>query len=114
MQFMLLQYTEENKMCALPREVGQQLHGAYTAYTAALKEAGAYVANHGLKMTNAATTVRLREGQAQVQNGPFAETREQFAGYYLIDVADLDAALQWARRHPAAPYGTVEVRPVWG
>jgi hypothetical protein len=84
------------------------------AYTEAMRQAGAFVANHGLQPTSAATTVRAPGGKASVLNGPFAETKEQLGGYYLIDVADLDAALTWAKRCPGAAYGAVEVRPVWG
>ncbi len=61
----------------------------------------------------AATTVRVKSGKTEVLNGPYAETREQLGGYYLIDVADLDAALAWAARCPGASHGVVEVRPVW-
>jgi len=110
MEFLLLQYGEEKKMMAIPREEARHFYAAYQAYTAALREAGAYVSNRGLKPTDAATTVR----SSGVLDGPFAETKEQFGGFYLIDVPDLDAALAWARRHPAAAYGAVEVRPVWG
>jgi hypothetical protein len=110
MEFLLMQYCEEKKMMAMPREEAKHFHGAYMAYTAALKEAGVYVSNRGLKPIGSATTVR----NTSVLDGPFAETKEQFAGFYLIDVEDLDAALAWAKRHPAAPYGAVEVRPVWG
>lgn len=110
MEFLLLQYGEEKKMMAIPREEAKHFHAAYMAYTEALKEAGAYVTNRGLKPTMAATTVRA----TGVLDGPYAETKEQFGGFYLIDVPDLDAALAWARRHPAAAYGAVEVRPVWG
>jgi hypothetical protein len=114
MQFMLMQYHTEKTMFSLPREEAMQLHGAYMAYTDALKKANAYVANTGLRPSADAATVRAPDGEATVQNGPFAETKEQLAGFYLIDVADQDAALVWAKRHPAARYGAIEVRPVWG
>jgi hypothetical protein len=84
------------------------------AYTEAMQKAGVFVANHGLHPTSAATTVRASGGKASVQDGPFAESKEQLAGYYLIEVPDLDAALSWAKRCPGAAYGAVEVRPVWG
>ena len=109
MQFMLLQYGNETANMSMPKEEAMQLYGAYMAYTQALKDAGAYVDATGLKPTSAATTVR----GTSVLNGPFAETKEQFAGFYRIDVADLDAALAWAKRHPAAPYGAIEVRALW-
>jgi hypothetical protein len=66
-----------------------------------------------LKPVATATTVRMKNGKTEVLNGPYAETREQLGGYYLIDVADLDAALSWAARCPGASYGTIEVRPIW-
>lgn len=114
MKYMLLQYGNENAMLNLPREEAIQIHGAYMAYTEAMKQAGAYVGNSGLRPTSEATTVRAPGGKVSVLDGPFAETKEQFAGYYLIDVPDLDAALSWAKRHPAASFGAIEVRPVWG
>jgi hypothetical protein len=114
MQYLLLQYGNETMAMSLPKEEAIQLHGAYMAYTEAMKKSGAYVANQGLRPTSEATTVRSPGGKTSVLDGPFAETKEQLAGYYLIDVPDLDAALSWAKRHPFAGYGTIEVRPVWG
>jgi hypothetical protein len=78
------------------------------------KDAGVFVDNRGLAPTDASTTVRVREGETQVTDGPFAETKEYLAGYYLIEADDLDAALGWAARIPSATYGSVEVRPMWG
>lgn len=66
-----------------------------------------------LRPTAAATTVRVRDGKTEVLNGPYAETREQLGGYFLIEVPDLDAALTWAARCPGAAYGSIEVRPIW-
>jgi hypothetical protein len=81
-------------------------------YTQALHDAGVHVADNALELTDAATTVRIREGETVVSDGPFAETKEVLGGYYLVDVPDLDEALRWAERIPSAPYGSVEVRPV--
>jgi hypothetical protein len=78
----------------------------------ALGEAGAMVAAHGLDTEATATTVRTREGEAIVTDGPFAETKESFFSYIIIDVADLDAALEWAKKMPNVTYGSVEVRPL--
>lgn len=114
MRYLLLNYLDYDVMMNLPREEGGRIHAAYTAYTEAMKKAGAYVSNSGLAPATNATTVRAPGGEATVLNGPFAETKEQLAGFYLIDVADLDAALTWARRHPGAAHGAIEVRPVWG
>jgi hypothetical protein len=79
-----------------------------------IKAAGAFLDNNGLARTDSATTVRVRDGEAQVTDGPFAETKEYLAGYYLVEASDLDAALEWAAKIPSAAYGSVEVRPMWG
>jgi hypothetical protein len=83
------------------------------AYTEALNKAGVRVGSNRLRPTSEATTVRVPNGKKNVVNGPFAETKEQLAGYYLIEAPDLDAALSWAARCPGAAHGAIEVRPVW-
>jgi hypothetical protein len=93
-------------------ETGQRI-AAYRAYTEALTKAGALVAGDRLQHSPTATTVRIEGGKTQVLNGPYAETREQLGGYYLIEAPDLDAALSWAARCPGASHGAVEVRPIW-
>jgi hypothetical protein len=113
MEYMLLIYSEEHAMESLSQEQTQEMLGAYTAYTQALKDANLLRGANRLRKTSAATTVRLANGQTKAVDGPFAETKEQLAGYYMIDVPDLDAALSWASRCPAAQYGSVEVRPIW-
>ncbi len=85
---------------------------AYNAYSQALTEAGVMVGGAGLRPSHTATTLRLEQGQRQVQDGPYADTKEQLGGFFLIDVPDLDAALDWAARCPAASYCAVEVRPL--
>lgn len=85
---------------------------AYTAYSNALVQAGVAAGGAGLHPPAMATTVRLRGGTRQVQDGPFADTKELLGGLFLIDVGDLDAALEWAARCPAATTGAVEVRPM--
>jgi hypothetical protein len=88
---------------------------AYSAgwgrYTKALIDAGIFVAGAGMQGPDSATTLRLRDGQRLVQDGPYAETKEQLGGFYVINVPDLDTALDWASRCPCLPNGTVEVRP---
>jgi len=106
-------YGNENAMQGRSKEEVDQAVGAFMAYTEAAKSAGVLVGSNRLRPTSTATTVRIADSKTQVLNGPYAETREQLGGYYLIDVADLDAALSWAARCPAAQYGTVEVRPIW-
>ena len=87
--------------------------GAYTAFGQALTEAGVMTGGAGLQVPETATTLRKHNGQNMIQDGPFADTKEQLAGFYLIDVADLDAAMEWAARCPAIVYGgSVEVRPL--
>ena len=113
MQYMLLIYGEERAAESMPREQMTEVINAFMAYTQALKDAKALVGSNRLRPTSAATAVRTTDGQLKVLDGPFAETKEQLGGYYLIDVPDLDAALSWAKRCPASRYGTVEVRPVW-
>jgi len=85
--------------------------GAYRAYTKAMADAGVIVGGAGLQPPPLATTVRLRDGKRQVQDGPFADTKEQLGGYYVIEVPGLDQALDWAARCPSASSGSVEVRP---
>ena len=113
MQYMLLIYGDESAMqTTTPAQAGEMI-AAYGAYTEALRKAGILVSSDRLKPTSAATTVRLSAGKTEVLNGPYAETREQLGGYYLIDVPDLDAALSWAARCPGASHGALEVRPIW-
>ena len=85
---------------------------AWGAYAGAMGQAGVIVAGHGLQGRHTATTLRVRDGQRQVQDGPFADSKEQLGGYFVIDVPSLDDALAWAARSPTAGTGTVEVRPV--
>ncbi len=85
---------------------------AWRAYHKALVAAGAYVGGAPLKDVATATTVRLKDGRRHVQDGPFAEAKEQLGGFIIVDVPSLDAALEWAARCPAAATGSVEVRPV--
>ena len=113
MKYMLLIYGNEGEWQALPKNENDQRMAAYRAYTNAMITAGAMTAGDRLRHSDAATTVRVADGKTSVLNGPYAETREQLGGYYLIDVPDLDAALSWAARCPGASHGAVEVRPIW-
>jgi hypothetical protein len=81
-------------------------------YTRAMKEAGVLAGTEQLRATDTATSVRVRAGERLLTDGPFVETKEHLLGFYLVDVPDLDAAVEWAARMPAVRYGTVEVRPV--
>jgi hypothetical protein len=113
MQYLLLIYANEAAMLSRPKEQTAQTMAAYTAYTEAIKQAGVYVGSNRLQPTSTATTVRTPSGKSQVLDGPYAETKEQLGGYYLIEAADLDEALSWAARCPGAAYGAIEVRPIW-
>ena len=86
--------------------------GAWTAYSQAVAQAGILVSAGGLQPPSTATTVRVRGGQTQVQDGPYADTKEQLAGFFVIDVPNLDAALTWAAKAPSALTASVEVRPL--
>ena len=110
-QYMLLIYNPlENSMSPEQMaEMGQR----WDAYTKTLIDAGAFVGGDALERADVATTVRERDGQTQFTDGPFAETKEYLAGYYLVDCPDLDTALDHASRMPNVGYGSVEVRPVW-
>ena len=112
MKYLLMIFASEAAMQARSPAQTEEAHAAYGAYTEALKKAGAYLAGERLRPVATATTVRLKSGKSEVLNGPYAETKEQLAGYYLIDVPDLDEALRWARELPILSYGAVEVRPV--
>jgi hypothetical protein len=113
MQYLLMLYADEAQWDKMPKAAQEQAVGAYAAYTEALKKAGVWVGSNRLQLTATATTVRVANGKSQVLDGPYMESKEQLGGYYLIDVADLDAALSWAARCPGSSHGVVEVRPVW-
>ena len=113
MQYLLMLYADESGWDRLSAAEQQAGMAAYAAYTEALAKAGALVGGNRLQGVDTATTVRLVDGKPLVQDGPYAEAREQIGGYYLIEAADLDAGLAWAARCPGAGHGTIEVRPVW-
>ena len=112
MQYMLMIVGDEELAAKAHAEDMRNLMGAFIAYIRAMKEAGVMIAGDPLQPINTATIVRLRDGKTQVLDGPYADSKEQLAGYYLIDVPDLDKALEWAARCPGAAHGTMEVRPV--
>jgi hypothetical protein len=115
MEFMLLLNADEKIWTTMPEDEAGRTFAAYMAYTQALHDAGVFVAGSRLERSATATTVRVSaDGKASVLDGPYAETKEQLGGYYLIDVPDLDAAISWAARCPAASHGVIEVRPLAG
>jgi len=111
MQYLLLLYGDEKRWTKMDEAAWKAGVAEYQAFG---KEfASVILGSNPLQHTNTARTVRVRDGKQVDTDGPFAETKEQLGGYYLIDVPDLDAALSWAGRCPGARYGTVEVRPIW-
>lgn len=113
MEYLLMIYSEESGDQNLTKAQVDERMSAYGAYYEALRKAGVLLGSNRLRPTADATTVRVAGGKTEVLNGPYAETREQCGGYYLIEVPDLDAALAWAARCPGASHGAIEVRPVW-
>jgi hypothetical protein len=113
MKYMLLLYGDETRWDDMSPEDAAESMKAWGAFSEALVEAGAFLAGEGLAPTAAATTVRIKSGEVVHTDGPFAETREQLGGFYLLECPDLDAALGWAAKVPdLAEVGSVEVRPV--
>ena len=110
MQYLLLIYDNESTP---PSQGGDALMAEYGAFTQGIIQSGAFKAADRLKPTSTATTVRVRDGKTLVTDGPFAETREQLGGYYLIEAKDLDEANAIAAKVPTARTGSIEVRPVW-
>jgi hypothetical protein len=113
MQYLLTLYVNEAGWPKLSKAEQQQGMAAYAAYSEALAQAGVLRGANRLQPSSSATTVRITSGKTQVLDGPYADSKEQLGGYYLIDVPDLDAALSWAGRCPAVGHGVVEVRPIW-
>ena len=113
MQYLLMIYGSEAGRLAASKEQIAQMSAAYAAYTEAMTKAGVIRGGERLRPTSEATTVRVKNGKTEVLDGPYADTKEQLAGYFMIDVPDLDAALSWAARCPSAATGTMEVRPIW-
>ena len=113
MKYMLMDYVHEGGWPELTREDQERWLGAYRAYMQAMTDAGVLKSSGGLKPTSMATTVRVRSDKTQVLDGPYADSKEQLGGYYLIDVPDLDAALSWAGKCPGVGHGVVEVRAIW-
>jgi hypothetical protein len=113
MQYLLMAYVDEGGWPKLSKSEQEQGIAAYAAYGEALRTSGVMKGSNRLQPSSVATTVRNSNGKPQVLDGPYVDSKEQLGGYFLIDVPDLDAALSWASRCPAASHGVVEVRPVW-
>jgi hypothetical protein len=112
MQYLLLLYNDERTWAALADEKRNGIVREYFAVAEELRADGSYVAAAPLQPTTTASTIRIRDGERVVTDGPFAETKEQLGGFYLIEADSADEALRWAEKIPAARYGAVEVRPL--
>ena len=112
MQFALLIYEPPEAFATRKSDGTDPYTGAWRAYHKALVESGSYLAGDPLEVPETGTTVRLKEGKRRVQDGPFADTKEQLGGFIIMELPSLDAALDWAARCPTAATGAVEVRPL--
>ena len=113
MQYLLMVYVDEGGWPKLTKAEQEQGVAAYMAYAEALTKAGVLKGSNRLQPSSTATTVRMANGKPQVLDGPYADSKEQVGGYFLIEAPDLDAAISWAARCPGAGHGAVEVRPLW-
>jgi hypothetical protein len=112
MKYLCLIYDAESNLFAMSEAEMNALMGEYFGFTESIRKSGHYVAGEALKPVSTATTVRVRNGQVSTTDGPFAETKEQLGGYYLIEAKDLNEAIQVASRIPSARIGSIEVRPI--
>ena len=112
MQYLLLIYDNEKNMSQMSQSEGKKIMDEYFAFTEEITKSGKFVAGDALQPTHTATTVRVRDGKRLTTDGPFAETKEQLGGYYLVEAKDLDEALAIAAKIPSARFGSIEVRPV--
>jgi hypothetical protein len=112
MRYILLIYSREADRTGLPEKEMGEIRQQYMTFTESISKSGHYVVGDGLEPTTTATTVRVRNGKPALTDGPFAETREQLGGYYVIKAKDLDEATAVAARVPGASTGSVEVRPI--
>jgi hypothetical protein len=111
MRYALLVSIDENK--ELTEEDVERQYAEFMGFQDEMEARGVLISRERLRPTSLSTTVRVRDEGLVVADGPFAETKEQIAGFYIVDCADLDEAIEIASRNPGARYGTVEVRPVW-
>jgi len=112
MKYLCLIYDEEKKLESMPKSESDAFMGEYFAFTEGIKKSGHYLGGNALQPVQAATTVRIRNSKVSTTDGPFAETKEQLGGYYLIEARDLNDAIQVASKIPSARIGSIEVRPI--
>jgi hypothetical protein len=113
MKYLCLIYSDENKIASLAPDEGKAMMGEYLAFTESIRASGHYVAAERLQPTRASVTVRSRNGKISTTDGPFAETKEQLGGFYMIEARDLNDAIHVASRIPGTRVGSIEVRPIW-
>jgi hypothetical protein len=113
MQYLLMIYANEAEYAKIDEATSKKMYEEYGVFTQGIIQSGNFKAGDRLRPVDTATTVRVRDGKTLTTDGPFAETREQLGGYYLIEAKDLDAALAIAAKIPSARYGSIEVRPIW-
>jgi hypothetical protein len=112
MKYLCLIYDDETMWPSMPREQADAIMGEYYNFTNDIQKSGHYLGGNALQPTQTATTVRVRNGKLSSTDGPFAETKEQLGGYYLIEATDLNEAIQVAGRIPSARFGSIEIRPI--
>ena len=112
MQYLLMIYEDEKIWASLPKATAGDMMAEYGAFTQAIRKAGNFVAGDALQPVSTATTVRVRDGKVLTTDGPFAETKEQLGGYYLIEAKHLDEAITIAAQIPSARHGSIEIRPI--
>ena len=113
MQYLLLICTDENRQAAMSPEEGAAMMAEYGGFYDEMESRGVLKGGERLRPTTDATSVRVRDGEVLASDGPFAETKEQIGGYFLVDCKDLDEAIEVAAKIPGAEFGTIEVRPIW-
>jgi hypothetical protein len=109
MQYMLLLYNDDAPIDGDEQDILRR----YGAFTQEVRDNGTFVEGNRLQPASTSTTIRIRDGETLVTDGPFAETKEQLGGYYVLECENIDEALAYAAKIPAAEYGSIEVRPVW-
>ncbi|MEM7801000.1 MAG: YciI family protein [Chloroflexota bacterium] len=112
MKYLLLIYSDDSKTANMPPEVATAFMEEFKQYTRDMMEAGIRLGGEALQPTSTATTIHVEDGKTMTTHGPFAETKEQLGGFYLIDVENLDQAIEWAAKIPGARYGKIEIRPI--
>ena len=111
MRYLLSIIEDESRLATMTPEDGPRIMQAYGEFGQQVEAAGVFVAGAGLEPSSTATTVRVRDGERLITDGPFAETKEQLGGFYLLECKDLDEAIEWAAKIPGAQSGSIEIRP---